>query len=160
MQRRASLIRARSEWRVQRGELPSCRRPLTCSERSMPFLPRATTISRSFLATTSYVISDGSVDSSLSFFFSCRVLLHLIIHQSENCDVGDHRRMDFVMAGLLNSMMHTDGTSLFVSEYIEFTCLPALDALKAIFVAVAGRRRAVVILVVGRLRRLVSCARG
>ena len=41
----------------------------------MPFLPRATTISRSFLAITSYVISVGSVDSSLSFFFSCRLLM-------------------------------------------------------------------------------------
>ena len=47
----------------------------TCSCRSTPFLPRAREISRSFLLTISYVISLGSMVSSLSRFFSPRDLI-------------------------------------------------------------------------------------
>ena len=63
-----------TSWTVQNTACRSAE-ACTCSWRSTPFLPRAKEISRSFLFTISYVISLGSMVSSLSRFFSPRDLI-------------------------------------------------------------------------------------
>ena len=68
------------EWTSHVADFPrhaNCRCH-TCSLRSTPFLPRAMMTSLSFFDTMSYVISCGFMVRSLSFFFSCFDLQHVI----------------------------------------------------------------------------------
>jgi len=67
---------------------------------------------------------------------------------------GDHD-----LAQLLGDHVVRDLRRVRGQELVLLLLLPALDALEAVLVAVARRRRAALVLVVGRFRRLVGCVR-